>query len=112
MKQQIKGTVAYWLSSLGQHRHETNGFSLVIGTLHADDLRTLKIPSDWFLDFAPFMFRVIAPKHHAELRGTIAYLTELRCRQAEAWEAEHARTANIDTRVKNWIKQHGTSKAV
>lgn len=112
MKQNLKAAVTYWLSSLGQHRHETDDFSLVIGTLPEDEVMNLKIPSDWFLDFAPFMFKVIAPKHHAELRGTIAYLTELRCKQADAWAAEHQRTANIDARVTNWIKQHGTRKAV
>ncbi|MFZ1736020.1 MAG: hypothetical protein WAU31_03740 [Candidatus Moraniibacteriota bacterium] len=112
MKEQIKDAVEYWLSSLGQHRHETRNMSLTLGTLHDDDLETLKMPTDWFLDFAPFMFRVIAPKHHAELRTTISYLTELRCRQTDAWAHEHARTAGIDARVKNWIKQNGTAKTV
>lgn len=110
MKEQIKNAVEYWLSSLGQHRHETRNMSLTLATLCPEDLRALKTPTDWFLDFAPFMFRVVAPKHHAELRTTIAYLSELKYRQQQAWKAEMEKNENLQHRFSTWLEKNGITE--
>ena len=110
MKEQVKSAVAYWLSAMNQHRHETNEFSVVVGQLTDDELTRLKIPSDWFIDFAPFMFRAVAPKHHPELRSAIAYLAELKYRQQEAWQRDFEKSKTRGERIAAWIEKHGTRK--
>jgi hypothetical protein len=77
--------VETWLSVVGQHRHETQGFTLYLQLLTDDDLTTLRFVYDWVLDFAPEMFRVVIPAYHAEMRRTIAYLSRLQDLQRQAW---------------------------
>lgn len=110
MKDTYKTAVEYWLSCANQHEYETNGFTVVIGELTDEQLMCCKMPTDWFLDFAPVMFRVVAPKDHAALRSTIAYLTELRCRQLQALAEDINKMENQRQRIQKWIKEHGTVK--
>lgn len=87
MKKKFIESVEVWSSMKRQFEYETNGFSLDLLSLNPEEIRTLKIVPDWFLDFAPAMFRVYLPKHHTALRKMIAYLYELQALQSREWSA-------------------------
>ena len=114
MKTQAKTAVEYWLSACNQHRHETAGFSVVLHNLTPDDLMGMKQVTDWFLDFAPHMFRVLTPKEHPGLRSRIAYLTELKRLQdgvAEGYTTAQMRAISETLKeTAQWVAQHNTSK--
>jgi len=87
--------VDFWISIMRQHEQETVGFSADLSAMQPDELQNLKTVNRETLEFAPGMFRLIAPKDHPKLRRAIAYLTDLHERQqtalanqAQAWNAE------------------------
>ena len=102
----IKTAIEHWLSVCRQHEYETAGFTLTLHELTDSDLVNLKQVAHWFLDFAPFMFKVIAQKEHARLRTIVTYLTTLQGFQAEAWERKKSEFENRLENVKSWVRQN------
>jgi len=87
MKNATVKDVHLWLSIMRQHEHETEGFSADLSAMQPDELQNLKPVARQTIEFAPGMFRLIAPKDHPKLRRAIAYLTDLMHRQnPETWE--------------------------
>lgn len=84
-------TVEYWFSMLQQFRAETDGFKLELSTLPDSDLLLIKWAIQPFLDLAPVMFGAVMPKHHADLRRSIAYIADLYERQQAARERQQIR---------------------
>lgn len=87
-KDKFRLNVEAWLFAFAEFRRQTNGFSLDIETLTADELSGLKLVGDWFLQFEPFMYRVLAPKEHAKVKRSVAYLAYLQKRQMEAMQTQ------------------------
>lgn len=114
MKEKVKAAVEYWLSACRQHEHETEGFTACIHDLTDDELMRHKMVTGWFIDFAPFMFKVIHPKETARLRCAVAYLNELRNRQEETirkyYDKQNARFTLETNRVASWVQKHITNK--
>lgn len=105
MNEKLKTAVRHWLSVCRQLEFETNGFTLCIHELTDDQLTNLKPVSGWFLDFAPFMFKITRPKEHARLRTTIAYLTTLQGLQAMAWGEKQTEFKTKLDNVKKWVRK-------
>ena len=100
--------VDFWISIMRQHEQETVGFSADLSAMQPDELQNLKTVNRETLEFAPGMFRLIAPKDHPKLRRAIAYLTDLQHRQQVAlgqqihqWEKE-ARAFNGKMKSQNF----------
>lgn len=114
MKENLKQAVQYWLSACRQHEYETEGFTVCIHDLTDADLVRMKMVTGWFLDFAPFMFRIIHPKETGRLRGALAYLNELRNRQEETirrhYENQSQRFTLETNRVATWVQKHITNR--
>lgn len=102
-------SVKYWLSVCRQFEHETNGFSLVLHNLTDDELTNLKPVAGWFLDFAPFMFKLVHRKEHARLRTVIAYLTALQGFQADAWKRKNEEYQTRLNNTKAWVRKQLTT---
>lgn len=103
-------SVECWRSIFGQHKWETKGFSLDLceltdDELTDDELTNLKPVTNNFLGFAPAMFQVYLPKHHAGLRRAIAYLSDLQHRQAGAWERQIAKWEKETTALETLIER-------
>lgn len=75
----------HWLYLIGTHRYETRDFKLPLHDLSPEALTSLTPISDWLLRSGPMMIPLFEPKHHIEIRRTLAYLSDLRQRQSEAW---------------------------
>lgn len=106
MKEQMRKAVGHWLSTARQFQYETDNFSVSLYLMNRDELTNLKPVSSWFLDFAPFMFKVTAPASHAKLRTCIAYLTTLQGLQAMAWQEYQTDVQKRIENAKQWVRQH------
>lgn len=108
MKEKLKTAVKHWQSVAREFEYETNGFTRCLHQMTADELTQIKPVSLWFLDFAPFMFKITQPKEHARLRTTIAYLTALQGFQALAWEVKQTEFETKLENVKKWVRSNQT----
>lgn len=103
-KDKFRLNVEAWLYALKEFQQQTNGFSLDIETLTADELSGLKLVGDWFLQFEPFMYRVLAAKEHAKVKRSVAYLAYLQQRQMEAMQKEAAESEAQSRRLMALLK--------
>ena len=108
MNDKIQTAVKHWQSVCRQFEYETGGFTRCLHEMTADELTGIKPVSLWFLDFAPFMFKITPPKEHARLRTMIAYLTALQGFQALAWEAKQTEFETKLENVKKWVRSNQT----
>jgi len=111
-KGNIEAAVRHWLSVEQQHEYEMQGFRVELHTMTDTELLATKRVMQWFLDFAPAMFQVVAPKEYPRLRKTIAYLTELQQLQNDAWGRFMADGEKMQDRIKTWLEKHGSAKTV
>lgn len=99
--------IVVWQSIVNQLCYETEGFSLPLDTLTDDELTALKPIPAAVIEYAADVFRAISPRHHAELRRTVAYLNHLNALQAGAWERINAKYAAQQDKVTAYINRHG-----
>ena len=94
----------HWVSMLAQYRYETENCLLSLHRLTDAELLTLKPVTLPFLDMAPRMLECVKPKHAAEFRRAIAYLSDLYERQSLAMERETARFERRQTELNRVVK--------
>lgn len=90
-KENLKNAVLYWQSAFRIIEEQSDNFATHPKGMSDERLLSQKFVSDWFLEFAPFMFNVWLPKYHAKLRRAIAYCYELQARQEAAYQREAER---------------------
>ena len=96
--------VEHWVSMLAQYRYETENFRLSLHRLTDAELLHIKPVTLPFLDLAPRMLEIVKPKHAAEFRRAIAYLSDLYERQSLAQERETARLERRQTELNRVVK--------
>ena len=96
--------IEHWVSMLAQYRYETENCRLSLHRLTDAELLHIKPVTLPFLDMAPRMLQVVKPKHAADLRRAIAYLSDLYERQSLAMEREQARFERRQTELNRVVK--------
>lgn len=101
-------SVKVWLSIADQYKYETDGYKLDLDALTDVELLNLKPVSAEFIEFSPKIIPIIVPRMRPEIRYTIAYITELRYRQSEAWTRYLEKIETENLKIAEWLKKNGS----
>lgn len=100
--------IVVWQGIVNQLSYETDGFKLPLQDLTAEELTQIKPVPFEVLQYASKALEIMHPKHHPELRRTVAYLIALHEYQKGAWRVILDKYEAEQQRIKTYLdKRNG-----